>query len=152
MINLQLLSYTYHIVANQRRIHQATHAIIGKALADQSRAFTIYEFPVWFWHQWPWVKLPQSNRQESWFVLKNTMMAVFGLRLLHHFRWAVPVATVQTRKLAALNEHKSQMTQLNSNPAWLTLHDVSNGEFLANSLRDYELFYRYDYRPKAERL
>jgi hypothetical protein len=74
-------------------------------------------------------------------------LAGFGLRLLRDFRWGMSVAGVRERKLAALNEHKSQMTQLIDNPAWLTLNDVSNGEFLANSLRDYELFYRYIYEP-----
>jgi hypothetical protein len=38
---------------------------------------------------------------------------------------------------------QSQMTQLMDYPRWPTLHDVSNGEFLACFLRDYEVFHRY---------
>lgn len=127
--------------------HKATHAIVRKALAAQSQTYTVYEYPVWFWHHWPWVTLLQPEIHNRLFVVKNTIQALFGLRLLFRFRSGVSVAAVRERKSAALSQHKSQMTQLHNNPAWLTLHDVSDGEFLNNLFQDYEFFYQYVYRP-----
>jgi hypothetical protein len=46
-------------------------------------------------------------------------------------------------KRTALAQHKSQMTQLIPNSNWLTLADVSNGEFLACFFQDYEFFRQY---------
>jgi LmbE family N-acetylglucosaminyl deacetylase len=127
--------------------HKATHAVLQKALATQSRKYTIYEYIVWYWHHWPWVSLFQPDVHKRWFVMKNTVKAFFGFGLLR-FRSRVCVAAVRERKSAALYEHKSQMTRLIPSPAWLTLHDVSHGEFLNNSLQDYELFRRYRYQPR----
>ena len=127
--------------------HKATHTIVCKALAAPGRAYTVYEYPVWFWHHWPWVTLLQPEIQDRLFVIKNTIRALFGLRLLFRFRSGVAVAAVRERKSAALSQHKSQMTRLFNNPAWLTLHDVSDGEFLNNLFQDYEFFYQYVYQP-----
>jgi LmbE family N-acetylglucosaminyl deacetylase len=126
--------------------HKVTHAVLKKALETQNRTYNVYEYPVWFWHHWPWVSLFQADVHNRWFVMKNTLKALFGLALLR-FRSRVSVTAVCEQKSAALNEHKSQMTQLINSPAWLTLHDVSTGEFLNNSLQDYELFYHYVYQP-----
>lgn len=129
--------------------HKATHAVVQQALAAQSRTYTIFEYIVWYWHHWPWVTLFQADAQNSLFVVKNTFRAAFGLGLVRFGR-RVSVSAVREQKTAALNEHKSQMTQLLDNPDWLTLHDVSNGEFLNNLFQDYELFHQYVYKPVKE--
>jgi LmbE family N-acetylglucosaminyl deacetylase len=129
--------------------HRATHAVLQAALAGQERAYTIFEYIVWFWHHWPWVSLFQGDAPNRWFVIKNSVRARFGLSLLR-FRSSVPVAAVREQKTAALQQHKSQMTKLFDNPSWLTLYDVSEGEFLNNSFQEHELFYQYVYNPKTE--
>jgi len=129
--------------------HKATHLVLEKALAAQEKDYSVYEYPVWFWHHWPWVSLFQPDMHNRWFVLKNSFRALFGLSFLR-FQSRVSVAAVLEQKKSALNEHKSQMTQLVAGAGWLTLHDVSNGEFLNNSLQEYELFYTYVYKPERK--
>ena len=129
--------------------HKATHAVITEALSSQKRAYTVYEYVVWYWHHWPWVTLFQADIHNRWFVLKNSIQALFGLGLFR-FGKRVAVSAVHERKSAALNEHRTQMTHLFNNPAWLTLKDVSNGEFINNLFQDYELFHQYVYKPVKE--
>lgn len=129
--------------------HKATHAIIQNALASQSRTYTIFEYIVWYWHHWPWVTPFQPDRYSRLFVIKNTLRSLFGLGLVR-FRTRVSVSAVLEQKMKALTEYKSQMTQLQKDPAWLTLYDVSNGEFINNLFQDYELFHEYVYKPVKE--
>ena len=129
--------------------HQATHEIGRAALAQVGTARTVLEYPVWYWHHWPWVSLRQSDKRESWLVLRHTVQALAGVRLVRNFRYGVPVAGVREQKLAALQEHRTQMTPFLPDANWLTLHDVANGEFLDCLLQDYELFYRCEYRPQG---
>lgn len=129
--------------------HIATHAVIERALIGQEGSYTVYEYPVWFWHHWPWVSLFQSDMHNRLFVMKNSFRAWFGLAFFR-FKSRVSVAAVEDQKRAALNAHASQMSQLIDDPAWLTLHDVSEGEFLNNSLQEHELFYRYVYKGSSE--
>lgn len=129
--------------------HQATYAIVRKALAAQARTYTIFEYIVWYWHHWPWVSFFQEDAAKGWFVVKNSVKALGGLGLFR-FGSRVSVSAVQSQKWAALREHKSQMTQLLDDPAWLTLHDVSNGEFINNLFQNYELFREYVYKPVDE--
>lgn len=128
--------------------HQAAHDIGRAALAQAGTARTVLEYPVWYWHHWPWVSLRQSDKRESWSVLRHTVQAMAGLRLARDFRFGVPIAGVREQKLAALQEHHTQMTPFLPDANWLTLHDVANGEFLNCLLQDYELFYRYEHRPQ----
>lgn len=133
--------------------HYATNHIVLAALeTSEYRAF-IYEYPVWFWHHWPWVSISRGAYQATGSVLKNTMKSQGGLRLLWDFNYAVFVGDVLQRKQAALEQHQSQMTQLGSDPRWLTLGDVSKGEFLACFFQDYELFrhYQFDGRRKLSK-
>lgn len=122
--------------------HDATNKIVISALKICGVNATIYEYPIWFWRQWPWTSLGNS-RQEILTGLKKSLNSGLGLSLTKNFRCSVEIKEVLALKRAALEQHKSQMTQLIPNSNWLTLADVSDGEFLACFFQDYEFFRQY---------
>jgi LmbE family N-acetylglucosaminyl deacetylase len=117
--------------------HVATGRIVRAAMVVAGSQATVYEYPIWFWRTWPWTPWPapwsQSLRETKW-----TLIA--ALRLLREYRIRVPIADVLAEKRAALVCHRSQVERLVERPDWSILADVSDGEFLACFLRDYEFF------------
>ncbi len=123
--------------------HIATQTIVTSALKLIGHTAVIYEYPIWFWYHWPWVSIPFTARRSTLAILHNSLMAGLGLRLYQEFRWWVDIREVLDLKRTALAQHRSQMTRLIAHPGWLTLSDVSNGEFLACFLQEHEIFRRY---------
>jgi len=122
--------------------HFATNRIVLSALKIHHLNAMIYEYPIWFWCHWPWTSFV-GRRREILSVLKNSLVAGFGLGLLADFKYSVCIEEVLDLKRTALNQHQSQMQRLGSNPSWMTLGDVSQGEFLACFFQKYEFFNRY---------
>lgn len=118
--------------------HIATHRIVAAALRNLSLPVTVYEYPVWFWHHWPWVRV--ACGQDGLRVLRDSFSAGFGWRLLSTFRNYVSVADVLDRKRLSLEQHASQMTRLVPDPRWKTLHDVGGGDFLKCFFQPWEVF------------
>lgn len=125
--------------------HVNTYQIVLAALKRCGLQATIYEYPIWFWFHWPWVGIWQGSRRAVWDVLRNTLAARLGSRLFTDFNFSVPIEDVREQKLAALNQHKSQMTQLKPDSGWLTLHDVAGGEWLACFFQEHEIFRRHHF-------
>ncbi len=109
--------------------HVMTNSIVVSALRICNINAMVYEYPVWFWFHWPWVGF-SGERWEIKSALKNTLSSWFGLRLLKDFRYSTELASVETIKRKALEQHQTQMTQYISNPEWITLADVAKGKFL----------------------
>lgn len=125
--------------------HVATNELVLTALRQWQQPVTVYEYPVWAWHHWPWVSLPLGRRQGAKTILHNSLQAWGGLRMLRDFRSCTYLThEVIAQKRQALDQHRSQMNRLCANPAWLTLHDVANGEFLDCFLQTAEFFRRYE--------
>jgi len=122
--------------------HVATHGIVVSALHTCGSNVTVYEYPIWFWHQWPWVSVPLALRRETFATLKDSIVAGFGLRLLWDFRYSVYIGDVLELKRTALTQYKSQMIRLIPDPRWMTLDDVWGGEFLPCFFQDHEIFHR----------
>lgn len=124
---------------DEHKDHQATNQIVVTALRNLNLDAVVYEYPVWVWYRWPWIKLPPGRRKKL-----NTISSNVGINLYlrAELKYAVEVADTLAIKHAALAQHKSQMTQLIPHPHWKTLSDVSDGEFLGCFFYSYELFYR----------
>ena len=121
--------------------HMAAHKIVMAALQQYQREVVIYEYPIWFWRQWPWTSVPLHSRRKIVKVLRKNV--IMNARLLNVFKSRVDIEGVLAQKQAALGEHKSQLTQLVPDPRWLTLGDVANGEFLDCFFQKHEVFHRY---------
>jgi LmbE family N-acetylglucosaminyl deacetylase len=123
--------------------HDATNRIVLAALHACKADVLVYEYPVWFWHHWPWVSLPARANRTTLKVLYASVMTGFGMKVLRDFRCAVYINDVLEQKRVALQQYQSQMTRLLPGSLWATLHDVSNGEFLERFFQPYEIFQRY---------
>lgn len=121
--------------------HLATNRIVASALQMYKRKATVYEYPIWFWYHWPWVRVPMDTSKEILSAFKQSIVS--GLSLLKDFRCSVYIGDVLQLKRAALNQYKSQMTRLIRDPRWQTLDDVSDGEFLKCFFQDHEIFHQH---------
>jgi LmbE family N-acetylglucosaminyl deacetylase len=130
--------------------HEATHAIVRRALARCQREVFVYEYPIWFWHSWPWVRTTLKARLRGRDILKRVRDAGVFLTAFARFRSSVFVGDVLQRKEAALNCHQSQMTRLNGDPSWPTLHDIAGGDFLDCFRHPFEVFDGYSYSPTSD--
>ncbi|HYT95108.1 MAG TPA: PIG-L deacetylase family protein, partial [Gemmataceae bacterium] len=129
--------------------HLATTNAVLSALRISGWPAIVYEYPVWLWCQWPWVRLT-GNLREVVHCLQQSKEA--NQRLLRECRWTVDVSDVLDLKRAALAEHKSQVEQLVPDPRWTTLGNIFHGEFLPCFFREKEIFYRHSPpEPDGER-
>ena len=126
--------------------HNATYLTVINALKQWGWEATIYEYPIWFWNHWPWTLGAKPNNQE-FSNLKQELQA--GLTLVNTFQYSVYIGDVLEQKRAALDQHQSQVSQLIPHPRWLTLSDVSQGEFLNCFFQDYERFHRYQFTQNS---
>ncbi|MDY7024287.1 MAG: PIG-L family deacetylase, partial [Cyanobacteriota bacterium] len=97
----------------------------------------VYEYPIWFFNHWPWVPFEGDFKT---FISKFGDHLKYSLKFFKAFKYSVDIRDVLEQKQAALAEHKSQVTQLISNPQWLTLQDISQGQFLNCFFQNHELF------------
>ncbi|MDJ0677134.1 MAG: PIG-L deacetylase family protein [Calothrix sp. MO_167.B42] len=123
--------------------HNVTNHIVIAALKKCEFSATIYEYPIWFWNHWPWTQGTSKEKNLLSFFKSNLIPE---LNLQKEFRTSVYIGDVLERKQAALNEHKSQFSELIPHPHWWTLQRVSQGEFLECFLQNYELFCQYKIR------
>lgn len=123
--------------------HHVTNRLVRAALRQEGLAATVYEYPVWTWYHWPRLGLPLRPGRAAFDLVRNSLRARLGLRVLRDFTAACYVGDVLDRKRAALDRHRSQMTRLLPDPAWLTLGDVAGGAFLDCFFGSHEVFHRY---------
>lgn len=127
--------------------HLATNRIVLAALQAYGRKAVIYEYPIWFWYHWPWMSMPIHNIRRLLAYLTNSPVSL--LSLLRDFQCSIFVGDVLELKRAALDQYASQMKRIIPDPRWLTLSDISNGEFLECFFQDHEVFRRYIFTPRS---
>jgi LmbE family N-acetylglucosaminyl deacetylase len=118
--------------------HKLSYRLIVSASEDLSRRMDIYEYPVWYWHHWPWVSLEGNSVKERARQMKHGLAA--SAMILKHFRTSVYIKNLHDRKHAALAEYKSQTTRLNHDANWPTLSDVAGGQWLNCFFQEREIF------------
>lgn len=135
--------------ARQAADHLAVTHIVLAALRRQARRVTVWEYPVWFWLHWPWVGFPQNTPPiKPKHILKNSVLAWLGVRAFMDLRYAVDIAGVLEQKRKAINQHRSQTEKLIDDPSWVTLEQLSNGEWMDCFYQDREYFRCYTYGAK----
>lgn len=121
--------------------HLATNQIVLAALDNYSPEVSIYEYPVWYWHHFPWTSR-WGDRALQVAYLKASIKAKFGQQLLQEFNYRVDIESVKTRKQLALAQHETQMKPLVDDPDWGLLQDVADGEWLQCFFQTQEIFRR----------
>ncbi len=133
---LVLLPYRHEPPAD----HRATYEVGIRALQTLAPPFDVLEYPIWVWDTWPfttfpWRPLRRLHRrvQENWRLVRWTLRDL-GTR--------VDIRAVRSEKLAALQQHRTQMVRPPQHADWPVLADVKNGDFLDLFFAPYELFHR----------
>lgn len=124
------------------RDHEATNKIVLNALSKLGFDMIIYEYPVWFWYQWPWIRFSGKPRQLLSLIV-NCIRSKFGYSLFKNFRCSIDITQVSKMKRLALEQHQSQMSRLVDDPRWNTLGDLAGGEFLERFFYEREFFYQH---------
>jgi len=117
--------------------HVLTTRIVMDAIRNRSWKITVYEYPIWAWFHYPWIRPQQGSLRQ---VLKNSIEYRFGERLLSEFNVKVDVDNVLDRKRSALECHRTQMDELIPDVGWPTLQGVAHGDFLKLFFQKYEYF------------
>jgi LmbE family N-acetylglucosaminyl deacetylase len=123
--------------------HIATNRIVLAALIQLGLQVDVFEYPVWWWYHWPWVRLTQRDPKQALQVVRNTYQVASKWNSNRDFTYIQQIDSVLDRKRLALEAHRSQMTQLIPDNGWPTLPVFSRGEFLSCFFQSYEIFYSY---------
>lgn len=123
--------------------HLATNKIVLAALQAYGKSVTVYEYPIWFWHHWPWTGVTADSWREIFRFFLSSIAS--GYRLITHFRFCTSIEELLEEKRAALNEHKSQTTKLRPVAEWKTLDEVANGELLPCFFQPQEIFRQFSF-------
>ena len=120
--------------------HEATYRIVVAALENSGYAGRIFEYPVWVWNHWPWVRLEPAFKRDFLRTAAEAARKGFGSRILSRFRCGLHVDGVLSRKRAALARHRTQMTAIVTGSPWPTLAAVAGGDFLECFFQPFEVF------------
>lgn len=121
----QLLAPCAHDVTPD---HVATLACVVGAVAalPPGPAWTLLEYPVWFWNHWPWVC---ARGQRS--LLRPRVVVAAAARRCTLLTTRVDVRPVLPAKRAALACHRTQVERQDGHADWPVLGDVAGGTWLA---------------------
>jgi LmbE family N-acetylglucosaminyl deacetylase len=121
--------------------HRATHQAVKNALQGYHSEVDIFEYPVWFWHIWPWTQVKVGSIRSTPKIFWKSLISIW--RLFRDMYSYVSVNSVLDKKMFALEQHHSQMTRLGNDTDWKIIADLSEGDFLECFFKPEELFYRY---------
>jgi LmbE family N-acetylglucosaminyl deacetylase len=119
--------------------HYVTTAIAIEALDRLEINASVWEYPIWFWHFWPF----SWDRADSLRALarryKQTVVRTGPM--LRDLRTGVAIDHVIDVKRAALRTHATQTARRNGSPTWPILDDVCDGAFTELFFQSHELFH-----------
>ena len=124
--------------------HVAANLGAREALRIYGRRVTLFEYPVWYWYQWPWVSLRGDVPGLGRAALRQTLRTLAGLRGVRTFNCIAYVGDVMDVKRHALAAHRSQVERPAGLDDWPVLGDIGGGDFVMRLLGDHEMFTRYE--------
>ena len=120
--------------------HLATNQIVLAAVNKYDRDLVIYEYPIWYWHHFPWTKTGKKDSRIKY--LKASLKAKIGWQLISEFNSRVEIEPFLTTKQLALAQHQTQMKRMVKDPNWGLLEDPADGEWLDCFFQKFEIFRR----------
>ena len=124
--------------------HTAAYLAVRAALRAHARPVTVYEYPVWYWYHWPWVRMTGDLPRLWRTTARQTWKTAAGLRSVSAFNSHIYVGDVLDVKRYALAAHASQTQRPQGRRSWPILSDLSGGDLVERLLTDYETFRRYE--------
>jgi LmbE family N-acetylglucosaminyl deacetylase len=125
--------------------HTAVNAAVRTAVRSIGRPVTVYEYPIWYWYHWPWVRMTGDLPRLWRLTAKQTWRTAAGLRTFSALNSQIYVGDVLDIKRSALDAHATQVRRPRGHPSWPILEDLSGGDFIGRLLTDYEVFRRCEF-------
>lgn len=123
--------------------HAIANRVVLRAIRELERPMTVWEYPIWYWNCWPWIRLEQGSWRHP-YAYAMAMARGFPKLASNACNCAVDVSQQLNVKRAALAQHCTQVTRYNGKPSWTILSDLAQGRFLEMLFQPQELFLRYD--------
>lgn len=120
--------------------HYHTNMAVLKAIKKSDLKPRVFEYFIWYWYYWPFVKSPSKGKRELLNYSKRSFKSLFGMETLKLINTSSDISSYKETKIAALKEHKTQMEKYTGQEMWQTLESVSNGDFLKFFFLQYEFF------------
>ena len=118
--------------------HVAVHdAGLAAARARSDRVVEVFEYPVWLWNVWPFVRPDAFGLRGRLRAARESCTALVATLRLDR---QVELGALSAVKSRALARHETQMRRIVDDPRWLTLADVSSGAWLERLLGQREFF------------
>lgn len=124
--------------------HLTVNASVLHAARAYARPVTIYEYPIWYWYHWPWVRVSGDVPGRWRKTLRQSILTAAGLRSLFMLNSRADITDALDIKRHALAAHRSQTMRPPEQADWPILSDLAGGDFIARLLADYEAFMRYE--------
>lgn len=118
--------------------HFVTTEIAWSAIRELELDVSVWEYPIWFLHFWPFSWDPARSLREVARRSKQTLVRVPAM--LRELRTGVAIDHVLDVKREALRQHATQTQRRHGNPAWPILDDVDHGAFTAQFFQNVEVF------------
>lgn len=118
--------------------HRATNKIMLLSCQLYRKRVRVYEYPIYFWLNWPWISMQNYSPKKVLGQLKNSIFSI--LNFISFSRLSTFIGDILELKKISLDKYTSQMTKLIPDPRWWTLKEVSNGEWLDCFFQDREIF------------
>ena len=123
--------------------HGASRAAVRIALQQFDRAVTVFQYPIWLWNRWPFVKFSyQQFKTSAKDLLAHGAPALGAWRSLLKLNYAFEVQDHLETKHLALDQYQTQVSRYNAEANWPILSDVSGGDWLDCFFWRIELFYK----------
>ena len=117
--------------------HETTGEIAINALMAIHQEVDVYEYPAWFWHSWPMIKVDLKKLYREKKLLTEIQAMVRGLKALN---CAHDIQEVLDLKRNAIMQHRSQMENIVGSDGWGTLPAVGGGEWFSYFFKRNEVF------------
>ncbi len=124
--------------------HAAANQIVRRAIDEMGRPMSVWEYPIWYWDRWPWVRMEKGYWRHPWGMTKAIAHGLPGMILPTRFNCVIDISKQLDLKRSALAQHRTQVTRYNGDPDWKTLGDLAEGRFLDMLLQPQEVFFKYE--------
>ena len=121
--------------------HRVTNEIVLESLGGRIATTDVFEYPIWFWKHWPWVRFSLKTPLETARQFKHLMLGLFHIR--KDLQCAVRIEDVVHLKGKALRSYKSQLEKHNNDETWTTLKESGGEDWLEHFSLKSEYFYRH---------
>lgn len=128
--------------------HYVTTSVAMEAIRRLDLNVSVYEYPIWFWHYWPF-SWDDAHTLRELARRYRTMLRRVG-PTVRELRVGVDVRDELQVKRQALDAHASQVARRGGDQDWPILDDVCHGAFTELFFQPIELFYESHHAPLTE--